>query len=194
MVELSTREEPPALRHKPSRLRHEVRIESNDDERAAVKDHSVQEPDSQLAIPETQPLADSNPSNDRQSTYGETELSPNAAATLQRLAVKKGPEAGMSSFAVRLLSKEAFGVDPDSSPFQFHSAKNATTNSQSEKVACVTAATNYPLKDQAVKSELSPYGVLASLNTFSLYSHQSCSGGYRAYIRLQKVSTFPIEG
>ena len=109
MAELPSKGKQPVKRHKPSRLRNEIRPESTDDERRSER-RTILEPHSDTVIPDTQP--EQNERIENQSDYGEEVLlSPNSAAMLERNAVKKTKEpSGPASFAIRLLTKETFGL------------------------------------------------------------------------------------
>jgi hypothetical protein len=85
----------------PSRLRHEIRQESTDDDRAT--DHiELQVFDSDIVIPETQPKHSPN-ANDGDDFL----LSPKSKAMLAKNAISKSKSAtGMDPMEVTLLSKE----------------------------------------------------------------------------------------
>jgi hypothetical protein len=87
--------------YKPSRLRQEVNLESTDDERAP-NPHSIQSPDSQTAVPETQFEHPEDVRTDEQAP-----LSPGTTATLERTTVRKNTESvkPLAPFTGQFLSR-----------------------------------------------------------------------------------------
>lgn len=101
MAELSAGKQP-AKRFQPSRLRHEVQVESTDDE-SALEAGPVQAPDSQTVVPETQLERH----QDNESNYGDP-LSPSSVALLDRNTSKKSSQTTHPTFfPVKLFSKES---------------------------------------------------------------------------------------
>jgi hypothetical protein len=91
--------------YKPSRLRQQVNLESTDDERAP-ESHSIQSPDSQIAVPETQLERSEDIRTDEQAT-----LSPKTAAILKRTTVRKGTE---SAEPIEFFTGQFFSRPPTS--------------------------------------------------------------------------------
>jgi hypothetical protein len=156
MAELPGDSKLPAKRLKLSRLRHEIRPDSTDDERETKK-HDVQEPDSDTVVPETQLDYDGhygfNHGLENESDHGEdVPLSPNALALIERTAVKKTTEAPDASlFTFRPLSKEIFSLLDNSASsttpsFSFGQVKKAGSKTPPrEEVASSHYATHATL-------------------------------------------------
>jgi hypothetical protein len=102
--------------YKPSQLKNQINVESIDDERTPEVD-SVQAPDSQIVIPETQFDQDQEAGHvlDNESDHGDVILSPMSAAVLDRNAVRKNSETVDTPFAVTLFTKDR--ISRESSPF-----------------------------------------------------------------------------
>lgn len=112
MAEMPQLGKQPAKRQPPSRLRHEVRPDSTDDERAP-DDTSMLVCDSQTVVPETQLeyAHTGGRGGDNESDYGEP-LTPTSAAIVDKLAVKKGPaKADLPPIGFQLFSKVS--IEPD---------------------------------------------------------------------------------
>lgn len=121
---------------RPSRLRHECRLESIDDEQV-TEGHPLQATDSHGNSLITQFVDDADVfhGGGDDSDYGEPDLSPVTAATLERLALKKTPEADTSSqFAVRFLTKEDFEANTSSLTFSFENIGKVNAKTNLEKV------------------------------------------------------------
>ena len=104
---------------KPSRLRHEVRPESTDDERDGKKP-IIQEPLSDSIVPETQPdhngyfIRDDN-GPDHEPDLSNLPTSPSATAFLERTTVTKKAEVSERvALAFKPLSRESLAVKNDS--------------------------------------------------------------------------------
>jgi hypothetical protein len=109
----------PSTKCKPSRLRNEVNPESTDDERAS-EFHTVQAPDSQVLVPETQlGYPEGN------ETDNKCPLSPGTAAMLDRNTVSKRAESKKPvDLTVNYLSRPTLSSESISTPkvdvrFQF---------------------------------------------------------------------------
>ena len=118
MAELPRQGKQVPRRQKPSRLRHEVRPESTDDERDRKKP-APQEPDSDAIVPETQPNQDGHYIRDdftpeREPDLDELLTSPGTAELLQRTAVTKKADTHTSSWVPYVFStrtKETPGLN-----------------------------------------------------------------------------------
>ncbi|KAI4710840.1 hypothetical protein J4E89_004430 [Alternaria sp. Ai002NY15] len=123
MAELPRQGKQVPRRQKPSRLRHEVRTESTDDERDRKKP-APQEPDSDAIVPETQPNQDgyyvrNDFTPEREPDLSDLPTSPGTAELLQRTAVTKKADTHTSSwvpFAFSTRTKETPGVNNISGP------------------------------------------------------------------------------
>jgi hypothetical protein len=150
MAELPGNGKQPPERHKPSRLRHEIRLDSPDDERES-KEHVVQEPNSDTVVPETQldyngHYNDFNRGFDAHSDYGDDiPLSPNSLAVLKRTAVTKKPEAlEPTPFTIKLLSKAGLNDNSASSvtpAFSFGQAKKASSKTPPKEGVAASQST-----------------------------------------------------
>ena len=121
MAELPRQGKQVPKRQKPSRLRHEVRPESTDDERDRKKP-APQEPDSDAIVPETQPNQDgyyvrNDFTPEREPDLSDLPTSPGTAELLQRTAVTKKADIHTSSwvpFAFSTRTKETPGLNNNS--------------------------------------------------------------------------------
>ncbi|KAF2825351.1 hypothetical protein CC86DRAFT_383251 [Ophiobolus disseminans] len=145
MAELLPKGKQPATRRPPSRLRHEVHIESTDYERAP-EDMLIQAPDSQTVVPETR-FEETNCGMDdpTESDYGEP-LTPTSAAVVVKLAAEQGPKKSEPSpFAVRLFSKDAFSSQPEVRfSFSSHMRKPAQIAPTTDRVKSSQAVIEAP--------------------------------------------------
>jgi hypothetical protein len=93
----------PSAEYKPSRLRQQVNPESTDDERVP-ESHSIQSPDSQIVVPESQ---FDHPEDIR--TDEQAPLSPRTTAMLERTTVRKNTESAkpLETFTGQLFSRPA---------------------------------------------------------------------------------------
>jgi hypothetical protein len=188
MAELPGNGKQPAKHHKPSRLRHEVRPDSTDDEREAKKAKKpvVQEPDSDTVVPETQldhdgHYNDSNRGLDVQSDYGyDIPMSPNSLAMLERVAVAKKPEAPESTpFTVKLLSKMDFAPNDSSASsvtpfFSFGQARKSPSKTPpKEEVAASQSTAHASLTSPPLeqRDEQVPNGKISSILRAPLLTH-----------------------
>ena len=108
MAELPRQGKQVPKRQKPSRLRHEVRPESTDDERDRKKP-APQEPDSDAIVPETQPNQDGyyvrhDFTPEREPDLSDLPTSPGTAELLQRTAVTKKADTHTSSWVPYVFS------------------------------------------------------------------------------------------
>lgn len=118
MAELPRQGKQVSKRQKPSRLRHEVRPESTDDERDRKKP-APQEADTDAIVPETQPNQDGYYIRDdftpeREPNFDNLPTSPGTAELLQRTAVTKKAETPASTwvpFAFNTRVKETLGLN-----------------------------------------------------------------------------------
>ncbi|KAI4685944.1 uncharacterized protein J4E88_003781 [Alternaria novae-zelandiae] len=123
MAELPRQGKQVPKRQKPSRLRHEVRPESTDDERDRKKP-VPQEPDSDAIVPETQPNQDgyyvrNDFTPEREPDLSDLPTSPGTAELLQRTAVTKKADIHTSTwvpFALSTRTKETPGLNNNSGP------------------------------------------------------------------------------
>jgi len=117
MAELPRQGKQVPKRQKPSRLRHEVRPESTDDERDRKKP-APQEPDSDAIVPETQPNQDgyyvrNDFTPEYEPNFDNLPTSPGTAELLHRTAVTKKADTHTSSwvpFAFNTRAKETPGL------------------------------------------------------------------------------------
>ncbi|KAF1829285.1 hypothetical protein BDW02DRAFT_561435 [Decorospora gaudefroyi] len=142
-------------RRKPSRLRHEIRPDSTDDERDCKK-HVVHIPDSDIAVPQTQIAYDDHASDSGRGLDNDVEdgepLSPGSAAVLERnLVTKKTETPESNSYTFKLLSKEVLGLgdtSASSSPsfFSFTRTRKAPSKTPpKEEVATLQSTTHVSL-------------------------------------------------
>ena len=112
MAEQAGRGKNSAKRHKPSRLRQEVRPDSTDDERDSER-RTVQQPDSDTIVPETQiddiPRLDEHINGDDEAGGAGDPLMEDDQATIARLGIRKKATTSKPDQAFELFSKKPSG-------------------------------------------------------------------------------------